>query len=188
MELALARRWWAVVLRGIAAVLFGVLTILVPGATLAALILLFGAYAVVDGIFNLAAALGGRRGEEPWWGLLIEGIVSLAAGVAAFVWPGLTALVLLYLIGAWAVLTGIMEIAAAIRLRREIEGEWTLAVAGALSLVLGAILWWRPAAGATALLLTIGVYAVVFGALLIGLGFRLRRLARREPRRLARAA
>jgi uncharacterized membrane protein HdeD (DUF308 family) len=188
MELTLARRWWAVVVRGVAAIVFGVLTLLVPGVTLAALVLLFGAYAIVEGIFNVIASLSGGPAGERWWVLLFEGIVSIAAGVVTFLWPGLTALVLLWVIAGWAIVTGVLEIAAAIRLRREIEGEWTMALSGALSILLGIGIFVLPAVGALAVAATIGVYAIVFGVLLLGLGFRLRRLARHASRPLARAA
>jgi len=185
---ARARNWWAVALRGIAAIVFGVLTFVLPGITVAALVLLFGAYAIVEGVFNVVAAVRGRRGEEPWWTLLLEGLVSIAAGVVAFAWPGLTALVLLYVIAAWAVITGVVEIVAAVRLRKEITGEWWLALSGALSVLFGVVLMIAPGAGALALVLWIGAYAIVFGVLLLGLALRLRR-GRDDTRiRVARAA
>ena len=135
----LARRWWAVALRGAAAIVFGILTLLMPGITLWALVLLFGSYAVVDGVFSVVAALRGEDDEEPWWALLLHGLVSIAAGLVAFFLPGLSALALVYVIAAWAVVTGALEIAAAVRLRKRITGEWWLALSGILSVVSVAI-------------------------------------------------
>jgi uncharacterized membrane protein HdeD (DUF308 family) len=186
---SLARNWWAVAVRGAAAIVFGVLTLVLPGISLAALILLFGAYALVSGVFTVAAALRRAGEEEPWWSLLVDGIVSIGAGLAALALPGLTALVLLYVIGAWAIVTGIFEIAGAVRLRRQITGEWWLLLSGILSVVFGGLVVLAPGAGALALLLWIGVYSVALGALLVALAFRLRRLRAdvvRPP--LARAA
>jgi uncharacterized membrane protein HdeD (DUF308 family) len=181
----LSRNWWAIALRGVAAIIFGVLAFVLPGITLAALIVLFGAYAIVDGIFNLVAAARGeadQRGEPRWW-LVLEGIVSIAAGLVAFVWPGLTALTLVYLIGAWAIVTGVLEIVAAVRLRQRIANEWWLVLSGALSIVFGVLVMLAPGAGALAMVFWIGAYAIIFGALLVGLAFRLRSLrSRTEPR------
>jgi uncharacterized membrane protein HdeD (DUF308 family) len=183
----LARNWWAILLRGVAAVVFGVLALLMPVTTLAALILLFGAYVLVEGIFSIIAALRGHAGA-PRWMLLLEGLVSIAAGLVTFFWPGLTALVLLYVIAAWAIVTGVLEIVAAVRLRNRIRGEWWLALSGILSVIIGGLLLWAPGAGALALVFWIGAYAVVFGALLIGLAFRLRGLRVEAERSLSRAA
>lgn len=172
---ALARNWWALALRGVAAIIFGVLAFVWPGITLMTLILLFGAYAIVDGIFNLIAAFRGSTDEGRWWWLALEGLVSLGAGLVAFAMPGLTALVLLYVIAAWAVITGVLEIVAAVRLRKEITNEWWLVAGGVLSVAFGILLMAAPGAGALALVFWIGAYAIVFGALMVGLAFRLRR-------------
>src|SRR5438552_7852430 len=171
----LARNWGAIAIRGVAAILFGVLTFVVPGLTLAALVLLFGAYALVDGVFNIIAAVRRRAGDPPWWVLLLEGIVGVAAGVVTFVLPGLTAVTLVYIIAAWAIVTGVLEIVAAVRLRRQLTGEWWLLLGGVLSVVFGVVVMLAPAAGALAMVLWIGAYAIVFGALLLALAFRLRR-------------
>lgn len=169
----LSRNWWALVIRGIIAILFGLLALIWPDLTLTALILLFGAYAVVDGVFALvAAAMGG--GMRSRWGLVLEGIIDIAAGVVAFVWPDLTALALLYLIAFWAIITGVLEIVAAVRLRREIANEWALGIAGVLSIVFGAIAIVAPGAGALSIVWLLGVYAIVFGVMFIALGVRLR--------------
>lgn len=185
---SLARNWWAVALRGAAAIIFGILTLILPGVTLAVLVLLFGGYALVDGVFNVIAAVRARGGDRPWWVLVLEGIVSIGAGIVTFVLPGLTAVVLLYVIAAWAIITGVLEIVAAIRLRKRITGEWWLGLSGALSIVFGVLLMIAPAAGALALVLWIGGYAVVFGALLIALAFRLRGWRGEERAAMPRAA
>jgi uncharacterized membrane protein HdeD (DUF308 family) len=171
----LARSWWALVLRGVVAVLFGIAAFAWPGITLASLILLYGAFALVGGIFTIAAALAGRTMEgQPWWALLIDGLLGIAVGIVAFAWPGITALALLYLIAFWAILTGVLEVIAAIRLRKEIEGEWLLAISGVLSVLFGLALIVRPVTGALAVIWLIGAYSIAFGALMIVLGFRMR--------------
>jgi uncharacterized membrane protein HdeD (DUF308 family) len=176
MAILISAKWWSFVVRGLLAIIFGILALIMPGPTLLALVLLFGIYSVADGIFNIMGAFTVEREQTRWWVLLIEGIVSIAAGVIAFVLPGLTALALLYLIAAWAVVTGVLEIAAAIRLRRHIKGEWLLALAGVLSVVFGALIALRPGVGALAIVWWIGAYAIAFGALLIALGLRIRQL------------
>src|SRR5207245_10107763 len=165
----LARNWWALVLRGIAGVIFGVLTFINPGMTLAVLIVLFRAYGIVDGVFNLVAAFSGRTGQ-PWWHLVLEGIVSIAAGVIAFAWPGLTALALLWVIAGWAIVTGVLEIVAAVRLRKHIDNEWWLALSVDASVVCGGLLIVAPSAGALAGRLWTGPDAFLFGVLTIGPG------------------
>ena len=168
----LARHWWVIGLRGLAAILFGVLAFVWPGMTLAVLVLLFGAYALVDGVLTLIAAL--RGGVQHRIVMLVEGVVSVLAGLAAFVWPGLTALVLLYIIAFWAIVTGVLEIVAAIRVRRAISNEFGLVIGGVLSVVFGVVLLIAPGAGALAVIFLIGAYAVVFGIALLGLAWRLR--------------
>ena len=177
--LLLVGNWWAFVLRGLLAIAFGLLTFFRPGISLLALVYMFGFYALAEGIFNIIAAFR-RTGPEqqPWWALLLEGVLSMIAGLLAFFIPGITAMALLWLIAAWAIATGAMEIAAAIRLRRQIKGEWVLAVSGVLSILFGALLFAFPGAGALTVVLWIGAYAVVFGILLIALGIRLRQWAR----------
>lgn len=178
---ALLPRWWMLVVRGIAAILFGAIALTLPQLSLFALVTLWGAYAIVDGLFAvMLAAVRGRAGSSwGWW--LFEGLVGIGAGVATFAWPAMTALVLLSVIAVWAVLTGIAEISVAIYLRREIRGEWLLATSGALSIAFGVLLFARPAAGALAVVGVIGAYAIVFGTLLIGLGVQLYRWRRHEP-------
>jgi uncharacterized membrane protein HdeD (DUF308 family) len=171
----LSRNWWLVALRGLAAIVFGVLAFVWPAITLWALVLLFGAYMLVDGIFAIVAAVRAAGREARWWLLLIEGVLGVLAGLVAAFWPGLTALALHYFIAAWAIVSGILEIAGAIRLRREIEGEWALGLSGALSLLFGVLLVVIPApAGLLSLVWLIGAYALAFGVLLLVLAFRLR--------------
>jgi uncharacterized membrane protein HdeD (DUF308 family) len=182
---SLARNWWVVFLRGLAGIIFGLITFFEPGISLAALVLLFGAYALVDGVLSIATAVR-RRGADRWWLLLLEGIAGILAGLATFIWPAITAIVLLYLIAAWALVTGVLEIAAAIRLRKAITGEWLLALSGIASVILGVLLIIAPGPGALAVVIWIGAYAFIFGALLVALSFRLRSL--RTPRSRPQAA
>ncbi|HUO07971.1 MAG TPA: HdeD family acid-resistance protein [Phycisphaerae bacterium] len=175
----LADNWWAFLLRGVLAVLFGLMTFILPGMALATLVFLFGLYVITEGVFNLVAAVRGARDKASrWWYLLIEGLLSIVAGLFAFIMPGVTAIALVYLIAAWALMTGVMEIGAAIRLRKHIAGEWMLAIAGVVSILLGVMLALFPSAGVLTVVWWIGAYAVVFGVLLITLGFRLRKLTR----------
>jgi uncharacterized membrane protein HdeD (DUF308 family) len=180
----LADRWWTQVIRGGAAILFGILTFAAPAISLVALVALWGAYALVDGVFNLMTAFRGARAGQRWGWLMFEGIISVAAGVLTFAWPGITALALLVVIGVWAVLTGIAEIATAVRLRKQIKGEWVLALTGILSIGFGVLMFLFPGAGALAVLWMIGAYSVVFGGLLVGLGLRLRSWRRATGRPL----
>jgi len=174
MPILLARNWWSLVIRGLVAVVFGALAIGWPGITVAILVLLFGAYAAIDGIISLAGFFRAARSHERWGALLIEGIAGILVGFAAFLIPAVTALVLIYLIAAWAIVTGVFEIAAAIRLRKHVAGEWLLVLAGVLSIILGIVFFAAPLAGALAIALWIGVYSIVFGTVLIALGVRLR--------------
>jgi uncharacterized membrane protein HdeD (DUF308 family) len=170
----LARNWWAVVLRGVAAILFGLITFLAPAISLVALVLVFGIYALVDGVLSVVIAVRRRRETRRWWQLLLMGVVGIVAGVVTFLLPGITALALLFVIAAWALVAGAFELAAAIRLRKQIKGEWLLALAGLASIALGVLLVLFPGTGALAVVLWIGVYALITGALLIALGFRMR--------------
>jgi uncharacterized membrane protein HdeD (DUF308 family) len=164
--------WWALAIRGVIAILFGLAALLRPGIALAALILLFGAYALVDGVFAIVGVFRGTRAGTPRWLLLLEGVVSILAGLIAFIFPGLTAIALLYLVAAWAVVTGLAEIATAIRLRQEIQGEWALILGGILSVLFGLLLAVLPGVGILSLIWLIGAYAVVFGVLLLITAFQ----------------
>ena len=167
----LARRWWALALRGVIAVLFGLLTFFIPGITLISLVLLFGFYAILDGIFDIVSAM---KAPGHHWPLLVEGIVGIVAGLVTFMRPAITAMVLVYLIAFWAILTGLLEIVAGIRLREVIANEMLLILMGVISTLFGILIIIFPGAGALAIIIWIGAYALVFGIILIALAFRLR--------------
>jgi uncharacterized membrane protein HdeD (DUF308 family) len=170
----LARNWWALALRGLFAIVFGLIALLAPGLTLIALVIVFGAYAFVDGVFGIVAAVRAAEAHHRWVWLLVEGLAGVAAGIITFVWPGITAIVLLYLIAFWALVTGVLELIAGVHLRGHLAGEWMLLLGGAVSIIFGILLIVRPLAGALAVLWLIGIYATVFGILLLFLAFRLR--------------
>ncbi len=184
---SLVRSWWVVALRGVVAVIFGLITLFRPGLTLAALILTFGVFAVANGLFAIWSAIANRRGESGWVMLLISGVLSIAIGLLTFASPGVTGIVLLYFIAGWAIVTGIGEIATAIRLRKLIQGEWLLILAGVLSIAFGILVAVSPGAGALAVTLWIGGYALLFGVLLIALAFRLRSWGRAHDAGAARS-
>jgi uncharacterized membrane protein HdeD (DUF308 family) len=172
---ALTKCWWLLLLRGIAAIVFGVLAFVWPGLTLVTLVLLYGAFAIVDGVIALAAAFSGLVKPVPTWWLVVVGLLGIAAGIVTFLWPALTAILLVLFIGAWAVVHGIFEIIGAIQLRREIDNEWTLILGGVLSVIFGGIILIAPGAGALALVWAIAAYAIAFGVLFIAFSLRLRR-------------
>ena len=173
----LAKNWWLLLLRGIAAIVFGILAFAWPGITLLSLVILYGAYALVDGVLSVAAAIGGGGGAAPRWWLVVVGLLGIAAGLLTFFWPQITALVLLMFIGAWALIHGVFEIIGAIRLRKEIDNEWMLILSGALSVLFGAAMLIMPGAGALALIWVIGAYSIIFGILFVGFAFRLKKHA-----------
>lgn len=174
----MTQNWWAIALRGLVAVLFGIAAFTWPGITLWALVALFGAYALVDGIFAIIESFRRDVVGERWWALLFEGFVGIAIGVLTFFWPRLTAMGLLYLIAFWAIVTGVFEIITAIRLRHEIRGEWMMALIGVLSIALGLLMVAFPLAGALSVVLMIGAFVFATGVLMIALGFKLRSLRR----------
>jgi uncharacterized membrane protein HdeD (DUF308 family) len=184
MVIALSRNWWLVVLRGVLAILFGIAAFVWPAITWLTLIIMFGIYAIVDGLIAIVTGLTRTKEARRWWTFLLEGLLGIGAGIVALVFPELTTLVLIYVIASWAVITGILEIAAAVRLRDEIENEWVLGLGGFVSIVLGVLLFVQPAAGGLAIIWIIAGYALIFGILLVILGFRLRGWKapnRREP-------
>ena len=177
----MAGNWWVLLIRGIAAVLFGLAALLWPGPTLYVLIIFFGAYALVDGLFAIAAGIRGTGRRR--WLLLVEGGLGVVAGLIAFFYPGITALVLLYVIAFWAIFTGILKIVMAISLRREIENEWLMGLSGVVSVLFGILLAVLPGVGLLSLVWLIGIYAIVFGVAQIALGFRVRSHRRDTPSR-----
>jgi uncharacterized membrane protein HdeD (DUF308 family) len=174
------RNWWAVLLRGVFAILFGILAFRAPVMTLAALVALFGIYAFVDGVVSLFAAISGWSHREDRWLLLLEGLIGLGAGFATLYATALTAVALMFFIAAWALATGILKIIAAIRLRKEISGEFWLALSGIASVVFAFLVMMNPVAGALAMVWLIGWYALFMGAMLIMFSFKLRGLRRPE--------
>jgi len=170
---ALAKNWWMLLLRGIAAIIFGVLALTWPGMTLLTLILFYGAYALIDGVLAIVAAITGGALLPRWW-LAIVGLLGIAAGLLTFVMPGLTAIVLLYFIAGWAIATGVFQVIGAIKLRKEIDNEWFLILCGIISVLFGVAMIAAPGAGALALITVIGIYAVLIGVLLVALSFRLK--------------
>ena len=177
----ITRHWWVLAVRGGFAVLFGLAALFWPGITVLALVILFGLYALVDGVFALVGAIRGGFGRSRG-AAAVTGAAGILLGLAALFWPGITAFVLLMLIAAWAVVVGVFEIVSAIALRREIEGEWFYIAAGVLSVVFGVLLFAWPASGAVALVWLIGAFAIVVGAMMIGAAFRLRTLGREAER------
>ena len=192
MDTTLTRHWWLLALRGVFAIVFGILTFISPVSSLFALVILFAIYAIAGGASSLVLALRRGRTATPRWGsLLFEGIVGLAAGVLTLIWPRIGALALLMVIAVWAVVTGITSLIAAVQLRKQIKGEWLLALNGILSIALGVLLFLFPGPGALALVMWIGAFALVSGGLLIALALRARSWGRsrgtRAPDRPLRA-
>jgi uncharacterized membrane protein HdeD (DUF308 family) len=175
---ALATHWSSLAIRGVCALLFGIVAFMMPGLTLTTLVLIWGIYALIDGGLALIAGFKAKI-----WSLVFLGLVGVLAGIGAFIYPGMTALVLLYFIAVWAIITGVLAIVTAIRLRKEITGEWALGLAGLLSLLFGAMLVARPGEGALTIIYLLAAYAVAFGILLLILAFRLKSL----PERVAAA-
>ncbi len=171
---ALATHWSSLAIRGVCALLFGIVAFMMPGLTLTTLVLIWGIYALIDGGLALIAGFKAKI-----WSLVFLGLVGVLAGIGAFIYPGMTALVLLYFIAVWAIITGVLAIVTAIRLRKEITGEWALGLAGLLSLLFGAMLIARPGEGALTIIYLLAAYAVAFGILLLILALRLKSLPER---------
>ncbi len=170
----LAQKWWLLLLRGLAAIAFGLITLAWPGVTMLSLILVYGIYAVADGVIALMAACTGGTIAPRWW-LVLSGLLGLVAGGLALTYPGLTAVVLVTLIGAWCILHGLFEVIGAVQLRKQIDHEWMLILSGVLSIFFGMLILAAPLAGAVVLLWWIAAYALVVGVLLVGFSLRLRR-------------
>ena len=175
---ALGRNWWLLLLRGLVAIVFALLTWAQPGVSLAALVLVFGIYVLADGLLGVWSAIAKRRDNRHWWLLLLWGLVGIVVGVMTFIMPGITGLVLLMYIAAWAVITGVLQIVAAIRLRKEIKGEWLMILSGLVSVAFGVLLFLQPGAGALAVAWIIAAYAFIFGVLMVLLSFKVRKLGR----------
>jgi uncharacterized membrane protein HdeD (DUF308 family) len=173
---SLKRHWWVPVIRGIAAIVFGIIAFVYPGLTVATLVLFFGAWVLIDGIFRVVGAIGHRASDPDWGWHIVIGIVGIIVGLLTFHAPQITALALVIYIAAWALMIGASEIALAVKLRREIKGEWFLILMGLASIVFAILLLWNPVAGAAAVIWLIAWYAVVLGVLAIFFGFRLRSL------------
>ena len=171
---ALAKNWWMLLLRGIAAIIFGLLAFAWPGLTLVTLILFYGAFVLVDGVLAVIAAITGGVPGSRWW-LAIIGLLGIAAGLVTFMMPGLTAVLLLLFIAGWAIATGVFQIIGAIKLRKEIDNEWLLILGGIISVLFGVSMMLAPGAGALALVWVIGAYSVVIGAIFVALALRLRK-------------
>jgi uncharacterized membrane protein HdeD (DUF308 family) len=172
----LAKYWWVALLRGIVAIVFALMAFAWPGLTLATLVLFFGAWALVSGVFLVVGAFGGRRPDGEWWLMLVQGLLGIAVGVLTFAAPVVTEFALLLYIAAWALASGVIEIVTAVRLRREIEGEGWMILNGLLSVAFAFVLMLFPASGALALVWFIAAFAFVFGLLMLALAFRLRGL------------
>jgi uncharacterized membrane protein HdeD (DUF308 family) len=183
----MARNWGWVMLRGVAAIVFGVLAFVSPGATLFVLAIFWGAWAFADGVLALVTAYRVRDNGRTHWPMVLIGLLGIAAGVVTFVSPGLTAIALLMFIAAWAIIMGVLQVVVAIRLRKEIEGEWLLALSGIISVIFGALMMARPGAGALAVIYLIGTWSVLFGLLLVTVAFRLKGLAGGAPMRASHA-
>ena len=177
----LKRHWWVPVIRGIAAIVFGIIAFVYPGLTIATLVLFFGAWILIDGIFRIVGAIGHRASDPDWGWQLVIGIIGIIVGLLTFHAPQITALALIIYIAAWALMIGASEIVLAIKMRREIKGEWFLILMGLASIVFAVLLLWNPIAGAAAVIWLIAWYAVVLGILAIFFGFRLRSLRTLAP-------
>jgi uncharacterized membrane protein HdeD (DUF308 family) len=181
--------WGWLVVRGIVCIVLGVLALAWPGVTWATLVALFALFAFAEGLANIISAVGGAAGRPRWWALLLEGALSIAAAIVALKWPAAMTLAFVWVLGVWGMVSGVLGIVAAIRLRALIQREWALGMAGALSIGFGVVLLFRPAAGTLALIWWFGSYALVFGALLVAAGLRLRRFTHRgEPEELQAAS
>lgn len=168
----ISRSWWLLLIRGLAAIVFGILALIWPGITLLVLVIFFGAYALISGLFELFA--GFRHGTRSRAWLIISGIIGILAGIVAFLWPGITSLALLYLVAFWAIFTGVSEIVAGVHLRKVIDNEWMFIVGGILSVIFGVLLLVWPGAGMLSLVWLIGVFVILYGIAMIALSFRVK--------------
>ena len=175
MFVIFTKNWWVFLLRGLLAILFGGLAVIWPEITLVTLVILFGAFVFLEGLLNLVIGIASSETNRRWWMTLLEGVLGIIIAILTFIWPDLTAVVLLYFIAAWALITGVMEIITAIRLRQMIAREWAMIVSGILSILFGSLLFVFPGESAISLVWLIGLFSMLIGILLIILGFRLRK-------------
>lgn len=173
---AVCRRWWLLLIRGICAIALGIAAAFWPGITLLALVILFSAFAITDGVASLVLGFRGEPDGTVWWTMVVLGVLAIVAGITAVIWPGITLLVLLAIISASAIVRGVLEIASAIALRKEIQGEWLMALSGLLSIIFGALIIIQPVAGLLAIAILIGAYMFAIGVVTVALSIRLRRM------------
>jgi len=176
MPATLRSNWWAIVLRGVVAILLAIVTFMVPGITIAFLVTLFGVYTLIDGVFAIVSTIKAVAGHRRWGAFLLEGILGILVGLYAILFPAAAAAIFVTIFAFWAVITGVLEIMAALRLRRHLPGEWLLILTGVVSILFGILLFAQPIAGAVFLVWMIASYGLIFGILLIVVGLRLRRL------------
>lgn len=167
--------WWSFTLRGLFAIIFGVLALVWPGATINALVILFGSYMLVDGVFAFVAGLATSGYNSRWWSVVLEGLVGIIVGLLTFFWPGATAAAIVFLIAGWAIITGILEIVSAIQIRHEIPNEWAMIISGLISVAMGVLLFVFPTDGAVSLISVVGIFSIIFGVALMVLSLRMRR-------------
>lgn len=172
----LSKNWWKFVARGVCAIVFGVLAFAWPGITLLTLVILFGVFALIDGIFSIITAISMRKTMEDWWVLLLKGLAGISIGLITYFAPGVTAFALILYIAVWSLVTGVLELVVAIRLRKVVQGEFWLILSGIASIAFAFLLLARPGVGALSILWIIAIYAIIFGILLVALGFKLRGL------------
>lgn len=174
----LAKHWWLFVLRGVLAVLFAVMAFVSPTITLSILVVFLGVYFLVDGLFTLTHGFRIRKTDTHWWVLVLEGLLGIVAGIVCLTMPGITVVFMVTLIALWSVVTGVLEIILAIRLRKEIQNEWILIIAGVFSVIFGILLFMQPLAGVLVISWWLGIYALFFGIFMITVGARLKKFAK----------
>jgi uncharacterized membrane protein HdeD (DUF308 family) len=172
----LSRKWWVLLLRGVAFIALGVIAMMWPGIPMASLVVLFAAFSLIDGAASVILGMRGEADGTVWWTMILLGVLALAAGIVAFAWPGLTLIVLLSIIASFAIVRGVFEIVAAIRLRKLIDDEWVLGLSGAASIVFGVLLFARPKAGLLVIAIMIGAFMMAVGVMSVALALRLRKV------------
>lgn len=175
----LADNWWVVLFRGLFAVIMGILAVMMPGITLVSLLMVYGAFTIADGITAIWIGVAARHGERIWWEMVATGALAILAGLVVSLWPGLTAMVFVVMIGIFAIIRGVFEIIAAIQLRKVIDDEWMLIFSGVVSVLFGGMLVIRPGEGAIAMVLLIGAFMIAIGAMTVALSMRLRHISKR---------